>query len=32
MGDKFNLKEFHDRLLSYGSPAPKYVRELLGLD
>lgn len=26
-----NLKAFHDQMLSYGSPAPKYVRELKGL-
>jgi uncharacterized protein (DUF885 family) len=30
-GDKFNLRSFHDRLLSFGSPAPKYVRRLMGL-
>ena len=30
-GEKFNLKEFHDRMLGFGSPAPRYVRELLGL-
>jgi len=30
-GDKFNLKTFHDELLSYGSPAPKYVQRLMGL-
>jgi len=28
-GDKFNLKEYHDRLLSFGSPPVKYVRALL---
>jgi uncharacterized protein (DUF885 family) len=27
----FNLKAFHDRLLSFGSPAPKYARRLMGL-
>jgi uncharacterized protein (DUF885 family) len=26
-----DLKDFHDRLLSFGSPAPKYVRELMEL-
>jgi uncharacterized protein (DUF885 family) len=26
-----NPKAFHDKLLSFGSPAPKYVRELMGL-
>ena len=30
-GARFDLKAFHDRLLSYGSPAPKYARELMGL-
>jgi len=30
--DDFDLKTFHDELLSFGSPAPKYARELLGLD
>ena len=30
-GDAFDLKAFHDRLLSFGSPAPRYVRELMGL-
>jgi hypothetical protein len=30
-GDDFELKEFHDELLSFGSPPPKHVRELLGL-
>jgi uncharacterized protein (DUF885 family) len=29
--DNFDLKKFHDELISYGSPAPKYVRELMGL-
>jgi uncharacterized protein (DUF885 family) len=27
----FDLKAFHDRLLSFGSPAPKYARRLMGL-
>jgi uncharacterized protein (DUF885 family) len=30
-GSAFNLKTFHDELLSYGSPAPKYLRILMGL-
>jgi uncharacterized protein (DUF885 family) len=30
-GGDFSLREFHDALLSFGSPAPRYVRELLGL-
>jgi uncharacterized protein (DUF885 family) len=29
MGDKFSLMEFHDKLLSFGTPAPKYIRQLL---
>jgi uncharacterized protein (DUF885 family) len=24
-------KAFHDRMLSFGSPAPRYVRELMGV-
>lgn len=28
-GDKFNLKEFHEKLLSYGSPPIKYLRQIL---
>lgn len=31
LGDRFELKAFHDELLSYGSPAPKYVQDLMGL-
>jgi uncharacterized protein (DUF885 family) len=31
-GDKFDLKKFHNELLSFGSPAPKYVGELLELN
>jgi hypothetical protein len=27
----FDLMKFHDELLSFGSPPPKYVRELMGL-
>ena len=30
-GEDADLKSFHDRLLSYGSPPPKYVKALLGL-
>jgi uncharacterized protein (DUF885 family) len=30
-GVKFDPKKFHDQLLSYGSPPPKYLRELMGL-
>lgn len=28
-GDKFSLKEFNEKLLSYGSPPVKYLREIL---
>jgi len=31
-GDDFNLKEFHDKLLSFGTPPPKYAKELMGLN
>ena len=27
-GDRFNLKTYHDRVLSYGSPPPQFVRAL----
>ena len=30
-GEAFDLKAFHDELLSFGSPAPRYVRELMDL-
>ncbi len=30
-GAKYSHRDFHDRLLSYGSPPPRYVRELLKL-
>ena len=30
-GSDFVLKDFHDELLSYGSPAPRYVQRLMGL-
>lgn len=29
LGDKFDLKAYHDKLLSYGSPPMQYVRELM---
>jgi len=29
MGDKFSLKEFHEKFLSFGSPSVKYIRELM---
>ncbi len=29
---KVNMLEMHDAMLSFGSPAPKYVREMLGLN
>ena len=31
-GDRFDLKKFHNELLSFGSPAPKYVGELMDLN
>jgi uncharacterized protein (DUF885 family) len=30
-GVKFNLKQYHDQVLSFGSPPVKYIREELGL-
>jgi uncharacterized protein (DUF885 family) len=30
-GRTVNLKKMHDRMLSFGSPPPKYVKELMGL-
>ena len=30
-GASFNLKKYHDTVLSFGSPPAKYVRELMGL-
>lgn len=30
MGNKFNLKAFNDKLLSFGAPPMKYVREMFG--
>lgn len=29
LGDKFNLKEFHEKFLSYGSAPVKYIRQLM---
>jgi uncharacterized protein (DUF885 family) len=29
LGDKFNLKAYHDQVLSYGAPPVRYVRELM---
>ena len=31
-GGKFDLKKFHNEVLSFGSPAPRYVAELLDLN
>lgn len=31
MGGSFNMKEFHDKLLSYGTPPPRYIRRMLGI-
>ena len=31
VGERYDHRLFHDRLLSYGSPPPKFVRELMGL-
>jgi uncharacterized protein (DUF885 family) len=30
-GESFDLKKYHDSVLSFGSPPVKYVREMLGL-
>lgn len=30
LGDKFNLKDFNDKLLSFGSPPVKAIREMFG--
>jgi uncharacterized protein (DUF885 family) len=32
MGDKFNLKEFHEKFLSYGSAPVKYIRQMYGIN
>jgi uncharacterized protein (DUF885 family) len=29
MGDKFNLKAFHEKFLSYGSAPVKYIRRMM---
>jgi hypothetical protein len=29
LGDKFDLKAYHDRVLSYGAPPVRFVRELM---
>ena len=29
LGDKFNLKAYHDQVLSYGAPPVRFVRELM---
>src|SRR5437762_1192570 len=31
LGDQFNLQEYNDQVISYGSPPVKYGRELMGL-
>ncbi len=31
-GNNFELKEFHDKLLSFGTPPPKYAKKLMGLN
>ena len=31
LGRQFNLKQYNDQVISYGSPPVKYVRELMGL-
>jgi uncharacterized protein (DUF885 family) len=31
LGNQFDLKKYHDQVISYGSPPVKYVRELIGL-
>ena len=28
---KVDYKQMHDQMLSFGTPAPKYVREMMGL-
>jgi uncharacterized protein (DUF885 family) len=30
-GETFELKKYHDSILAFGSPAPKYVKQALGL-
>lgn len=31
MGGDVDIKQMHDKMLSFGSPAPKYVKQLMGL-
>jgi uncharacterized protein (DUF885 family) len=31
VGNNFDLKTYHDAVLSFGSPAPKYLMQALGL-
>jgi uncharacterized protein (DUF885 family) len=31
LGNDFNLKQYNDQVISYGSPPVKYVRQLMGL-
>ena len=28
-GDKFNLKAYHDQMLSYGAPPVRFARQLM---
>ena len=32
MGENANLKTLHDTMLSYGSPAPKYIKQIMELN
>jgi uncharacterized protein (DUF885 family) len=29
LGSKFNLKAYHDQVLSYGAPPVRFVREMM---
>ncbi len=29
LGERFDLKAYHDQVLSYGAPPVRYVRELM---
>jgi uncharacterized protein (DUF885 family) len=31
MGENVDLKQLHDTMLSFGSPAPKYVKQMMNL-